>query len=800
MSRQKLNSASINNVKGNRDLKYRKFTIKIQLILLITVLLNYTFIRAQKTEGSYEIIDVIVEGTEVSADVVKISSGLSKGKIIFGEDIQNAIKKLWKLDLFSDIVIDVTRSEGNKVFLKIILEDYPRLNSVKVTGYDELGKDDIEPLIKLQKGQILKNSDISDVETAIKDFYRSKSYLTAEVEFKNEMLNEKQTDLTININEGKEIFIDEIKFYGNENFKKDDLIDQFEETHEDRWWRDGEYNREKFETDLEAMTLYAKNKGYKDFYVVKDSVYFDEKNENIYIDITVNEGKKYVFGKPSFAGNILFSSEEMSKALEFEEGDDYSSDKLEMSIYNNLSTMYMDKGYLRANIIPEEQMSGADTVAYVFKITEGSRSRVRKIDFEGNTRTNEKVLRREMDIFPGDIFNKTKILRSQRNAMILNYFENVTPDMKLVDDKEVDLVFSVKEKPTEQAQTSIAYSEADGFIGSVGLVFNNFSFRHPFTQGDGQQLSTNIEFGKDYYKYTLSVEEPWLNDTPTLIGLSGNYQMRDDSYSDTQIISGVLKLGRRFAWSDNWMRGLWYYSVDRIKYTNISDNAPEKYELYEGKTIISSSLTEYLIRDSRDRADFPTRGSQVTLMTKLAGGILGGDEEFHKHKLDMKWYQPLVQNRLVLYSQFVTGLMDKLRESSYISSGEYFYMGGGGLSGGEPLRGYDENSVGPYESGYFVGGRNMFKTSFELRLKLVESPMLIYTLAYFDAGNLWRDYRDVNLFELQKGAGLGIRINVPMLGMMGLDIGYGFDYYDRFGKKADWDDQLRTHFRMGTNL
>jgi outer membrane protein insertion porin family len=755
---------------------------------------------AEKAQGSFEILEVLVEGTDVSADVVKLSSGLSKGKIIFGEDIQNAIKKLWKLNLFSDVVIDITQSEGNKIFLKIILEDYPRLNNVKVAGYDDYGKDDIEPLIKLQKGQILKKNNLNEVETAIKDFYSSKNYLLAEVEFKTEHVNEKEVDLTINIEEGKEIFIQEINFSGNSSFKADDLLDQFEETHEDRWWRDGEYNREKFETDLEKMSQYAQNKGYKDFNIESDSVYYDDKMENIYINITVNEGKKYFFGNSKFAGNSLFSNDELSDALEFENGDEFSKEKLEMSIYNNLSTMYMDKGYLRANIIPEEQMTGADTVSYLFRITEGTRARIRKIDFEGNTRTNEKVLRREMDIYPGDIFSKTKILRSQRNAMILNYFENVIPDMKPVDDKEVDLVFSIKEKPTEQAQTSIAYSEADGFIGSVGLVFNNFSFEHPFTQGDGQQLSTNIEFGKNYYKYSLSVEEPWLYDTPTMVGLSGNYQKRDDSYSDTQIISGVLKVGRRFAWSDNWLRGLWYYSIDRIKYTNISDDSPDQYELYEGKTIISSSLTEYMIRDSRDRADFPTRGSNLTLMTKLAGGILGGDEEFHKHKLDMKWYQPLVRDRLVLYSQFVAGVMDKLKETSYISSREYFYLGGGGLSGGEPLRGYDENSVGPYESGYFVGGRNLFKTSFELRLKLVESPMLIYTLAYFDAGNLWRDYKEVNLFDLQKGAGLGIRINVPMLGMMGLDVGYGFDYFEDFGKKADWTEQLRTHFRMGTNL
>ncbi len=778
-----------------------KYTKLITIILLLfAAVITPVHIFAQSKDGSFEIENVIVEGTSVSTDVVKLSSGLSEGKVIFGEDIQGAIKKLWKLNLFSDISIDGEKTAEGKMNLIIRLEDLPRLNNVKISGYDKYGKDDIEPLIDLRKGQIVKKNTITEVENSIKEFYRSKNYLKAEVNSEIIYVNDKETDLQLTITEGKKIFVEAINFYGNDFFSKDDLLDQFENTHEDRWWRDGEYDRGKFEDDLNMMTDYAYNEGYKDFYVVKDSVYFDDKFENIFIDITVNEGKKYYFGRSSFAGNILFSDEELKSALEFEEGDPYSKIKLDMSLYNNLSTLYMDKGYLRANILPEEQIVGNDTVSYVFKITEGTRSRVRRIEFTGNTRTNEKVLRREMDIFPGDVFNKTKILRSQRNAMILNYFESVIPDMKPVNEKEVDLVFSIKEKPTEQAQTSIAYSQADGFIGSVGLVFNNFSFEHPFTQGDGQQLSTNIEFGEDYYKYSISVEEPWLYDTPTLVGISGNYQMRDDSYSNTQIISGIFKIGRRFAWSDNWLRGLWYYSVDRYKYTDISSDAPEIYELYEGKTIISSSLAQYLIRDSRDRADFPTQGSNITLLTKIAGGILGGDEEFHKHKLDMKWYQPLVRNRLVFYSQFVAGVMDKLRESSYISSREYFFLGGGGLSGGEPLRGYDENAVGPYENGYFIGGRNLLKTSFELRLKITESPMLIYTLAYFDAGNLWRDYSEVNLYEFQKGAGLGIRINVPMLGMMGLDVGYGFDYYSQFGEKADWRDQLRTHFRMGTNL
>ena len=771
----------------------------ILLTLAISLLLNSQQ-GAGSAQEAMEIVDLVVEGTNVSTDVIKLSSGLGKGEKVYGEDIQNAIRKLWGLNLFSDVIIEAKTLDNGKIFLKVILEEIPRLNSVKILGIEEFKEEDIEPLIKLRKGQVLKKSNLTDLGNTIKDFYGSENFLLANVEFKTEHINEKEVDLTITIDEGKEIFIEDITFKGNTIFDKGDLMDNFEETHEDAWWRDGEYKRELFEGDLERLVYFYQNNGYKDMEVVSDSVYFNDSNDEIYIDVNILEGKKYFFGNTKFEGNSLFSDEELARGLDFEKGDVFSQELFDMSLYNNLSTMYMDKGYLRAQIVPEEQLTGADTVSYRFKISEGTRARVRKVKFVGNTRTNEKVLRREMAIYPGDIFNKTKILRSQRNAMILNYFEMVMPDMVPVNDQEVDLVFSIKEKATEQAQTSIAYSESDGFVGSIGLVFNNFSFAHPFRLGDGQKLSTNIEFGSEYYKYSISVEEPWLNDTPTLIGLSANYQKRSDSYSDTHIVGGLVKLGRRFAWSDNWMRGIWYYSLDRVEYSNVKDNSPTEYELFEGKTIISSAVTEYLIRDSRDRADFPSRGSTLSLMTKLAGGIFGGDEEFHKHKLDIKWYQPIYKDRLVLYTHYVIGVMDKLNESSYISSREYFYMGGGGLSGGEPLRGYDENSIGPYENGYYIGGRNMFKSSVELRFKVTDDPMLVYGLAFFDAGNLWKDFTEANIFDLQKGAGLGIRINVPMLGMMGLDFGYGFDYFEDFGKQADWSENLRTHFRMGTNL
>jgi len=235
--------------------------------IMIILLAIITLLNSQQSAGSQqeamEIVDLAVEGTLVSPDVIKLSSGLGKGAKVYGEDIQNAIRKLWGLNLFSDVIIEATTLDNGKIFLKIILEELPRLNNVKVTGLKEFKKDEIEPLINLRKGQVLKKSNLTDLENKIKDFYRAENYLLAEVEFKTEHLNDKEVNLTVNIKEGKEIFVEKISFKGNVAFDKGDLMDNFTETHEDAWWRDGEYKRDKFEEDLERLVYFYQNEGLK---------------------------------------------------------------------------------------------------------------------------------------------------------------------------------------------------------------------------------------------------------------------------------------------------------------------------------------------------------------------------------------------------------------------------------------------------------------------------------------------------------------------------------------------------------
>ena len=784
-----------------------RFLIIVFLFSLVFILNNNMNLYSQtgsnnQRGGSLEIASIVISGNKsISEDVIKLSSGLEVGKVIYSEDIQDAIKKLWGLGFFSDIIFESENNVNGKLFLKINLQEFPKLKTVKVVGNNEFDKDDLTPNILLLQGQSEKYSDIQMVKNDLKAFYRSKNYLLAEIKTSMNFVNMNYVELVIEIDEGEEVLIEAINFHGNEAYDNDELMDNFEHTHEDAWWRDGEYNVENYEEDLERLTAFYKNSGYKDFEILRDSISYDENKREMFLDIFVSEGNEYFFGDIKFEGNTIFSNADLMRKLEFQKGDAFSQELLDISVQMNLSTLYMDRGYLKHSTNPIEQIVGSDTISYTFKISEGSKSRVRKVNILGNTNTNDRVIRRDLAIHPGDIFNRTKIMRSQRNLMVLNYFETALPNVAgEANENEVDLVFEVKEKATAQAQTAISYSQTDGFVGSLGLSFPNFSFEKPFSRGDGQIFATNIEFGRDYYKYTLTLEDPRVFDSRTLVGLSGNYIKRRDTYSDTYIIGGTLRAGRTFAWSDNYIRGIWAYSLNQIKYEDVNDNTPELYELFEGKEIVSSSLTQYLTRSDIDRVDFPTQGSVLSLMTKLAGTVLQGDEEFHKHKFEIKNYQPLYKDRFVLYTQYLFGVMGKIQDDSYISSREYFMLGGGGLSGSEPLRGYDDNSIGVIRNGYYTGGKSLFKTSVELRFKIVQDPMLVYMLGFFDAGNVWEGFTESNLFDLKKSAGVGIRMAVPMLGMMGFDVGYGFDHYDSFGNLKPWKLELKTHFRMGQNL
>lgn len=790
---------------------------KIKLAFLSILFLGF-IIGVQAQTSRVRLIGLSVAGNETADEgLIRANSGLIVGAEITGDDIQLAIKQIWKLGLFSDVQIVMERETPQGVFLKILVKEYPRLEKVEVSGNKKLKKDEIEEILDFYPGQILRPDQIISARNKLQDKYAEKGYLLAQVDIESMVSEETQKVLLrVDIKEGKKVKIKRIAFHGNEEHEKrgvglplnlvnwavewivpDDpftsgkLRGKMKDTKQKTLLRSGEFNEDKFKDDLKNVVDHYKNHGYRDAVIATDSIRYSDDRRRLFIDIWVDEGTLYYFGDVSFSDNTLYADEELKAQLLFSKGDVYSKEKLDQSVQERLTNLYYDRGYIYANISPVEIPSGLDTLNIHFRVFEGNEFTVRRINIEGNTKTHENVVRREFVLYPGDTFNVSKLRRSAREVTILNYFSNIIPDVQPVNDREVDLFFKVEEKSTDQVMTSAGYSERDGMIGSLGFTMPNLF-------GTGKQFSLDWQFGKIYRTFSVSLTEPWLFDTPTLVGLSFFDTRRGGSYYgfNENIIGGSLRVGRKLRWPDDYFRIDWIYRLERAIYSDFSASfaAYNPRGLVEDEPRISSGVTTILTRDSRDSPEFPTMGSVNRYSIEVAGGPFGGDDQYHKHIFSSQWYTPVLKS-LVLYSDTELGLIGALTEEPqavpYI---EHFFMGGSGLSLGVPLRGYDERAVGPQSGGYAVGGKTMFKQTLELRLPVIHNPT-IFLLGFAEAGNVWYNFESTDIFDLRRSVGLGIRLYMPMIGLIGLDYGYGLDNPDPI--TGELKGQWIPHFQFG---
>jgi len=771
-------------------------------LVLVFTLLIFLPLAANAQAQRVRVNSITIEGnTSADAGMIRLSSGLSAGLEITGEDLQQAVRNLWSLQIFSDIKIFVTNQTSQGLDLLIRVEEYPRLNEVNINGNKKLSKKDVEKEISTFRSMVVTPHKISTMRRNLLKKYQDEGYLLATVEIDTVNAGVQRVDIAINIDEGKEVQVRKIRFYDNEYLKSDDLRGAMSETKEKRWWRSADFNPKKYEEDKQKIIHFCKENGFRDAEIVRDSISYSEDKSDLFIDIWIREGNKYYFGEISFTGNVIFENEVLLAALDISRGDIYDQKKYDEGIRDRLQKLYYNQGYLFANIQPIEKPVGVDTLDVQFNITEGHVVRVKEIQITGNTKTNEKVLRREFKIHPGDVFNSAKLERSIRDLTILNYFAFVNPDVRLLsnDDKNVNLIISVEEKSTDMANMSAGYSQRDGMIGSLGLTFNNFSLRHPFSGGDGQRLVFDWQFGRIYRSISVSFTEPWLFDTPTLGGFTIFDTRSGGGFYpwDRNDRGGSVRLGRRFYWPDNYFRGDWIFRYAQTKITNIRD--PEllaRYTLYgtQGSTI-QVSLTQIFSRDSRNNPEFPTFGSVHSISTELSGGLLGGDQDFIKSIFLAEWYIPLPFG-LVLYSHNKYGVLESISRNSVILFGEYFYIGGSGLGFAEGLRGYDDGQVGPLTTNKRpIGGKAMVKNTLELRFQIAPNPT-IFGLLFAEGGNAWENVSETNPFDLRRSAGVGFRLFMPMIGIIGIDFGYGFDgdkniYGQR--ERGGW----KVHFQFG---
>jgi outer membrane protein insertion porin family len=611
--------------------------------------------------------------------------------------------------------------------------------------------------------------------------------------------------LTLMINEGSEVKVRNIMFSGNKAFDEGNLRGEMKETVQKRWWKiftSAKFDRKKYEEDKKLIVQFYRKMGYRDAQIVRDSIWYGENKEDMNILIQVYEGAQYKIRNITWEGNTVYPDTVLNERLGMSRGEVYNQEKFEQNLRQNeaqsdVASLYMDNGYLAFNLEPEEERVPPDSVDIRIRVYERNKFVIGHVNVKGNTKTYDKVIRRELYTRPGDFFSRAAIMRSLRQLQQLNYFnpEKLKPDVNnLPDGKTVDVTYEVEEKSSDNVNASIGYSGAFGVTGAIGFTVNNFSLAEPLSGGAGQILNFEAQFGEGsrYRTFSVGFTEPWLFDTPTLLGASVFWTKQDYISIVTQT-GGTLRIGRRFKWPDDYFRGDWILTAQHL---NVEDD-PRGYNLLGSSTQVS--LTQIISRNSTDSPIFPTQGSNVSLSIQMSGGpLLPGSIDFHKWIVQADWYLPIFNsNRVALYFGNQYGFITEFYKDSKIPGIDLFYMGGTALGyiSTTPLRGYEDQSVGPRNaSNSIVGGKAMAKHTAELRFSVSMNPIPIYLLGFAEAGNVYSSFSKANLFDLKRSAGFGARLLINPIGMIGFDYGYGFDdVYPKDGKPDGW----RFHFVFG---
>lgn len=783
-------------------------TLQSAVFIVLVCYLSVIQIAAQ-TQSLTErpkISSIKVEGNLKSdAELIIIASGLSVSQEFSADDITKAIENLWEMNVFKDIqVLGEKMDDGIEVV--IVVKEYPRLESMELEGEDNIDEEEIRGKMGLYTSQTVSPQHIKKAIGRIKRKYAEEGYLNADVDITSYVSQNDSNKvlLKIKINEGDKVKIQGINFFGNYSFDDAKLEGTFDDTKSKsglfKWFKSGDYDEKKYKEDVKKLIAFYKKKGYRDFQIIKDSTYYAKNLKDFYIDIHLEEGVKYRIGNVTWNGNTLFSNEELSQAFGFSRGDIFNQEKYDKNMQEQVNAMYYDRGYIFAQIVPIEKPVSKDTLDIEFIVTEGNQVYIEKVEIKNNTKTKEKVIRRDVVAFPGEKFSREALIRSQRNLMVLNYFENVIPDVQPVSQDKVNVIMTVTEKPTDTANLSMGYSAQDGLIGSAGVAFNNFL-------GNGQIVSLNLQLGGAGYRiFSVGFSEPYLFDSRTSFGasyyysLDGNRRAQYVGYKQRSY-GGSISFGRRLKWPDDYFLANW-----SVGYANSTLRPLSGSQLYTQFTYgeqQSLTLTQVIQRNSKDAAEFPKSGSVYTLTTDIgfvsidtsgfANAVTVLPQDYSRYTFRAENYYPTLW-AFVLYTDFTMGYSRTFKKNSRVEEIpqlDRFYMGGSALDiGSIQLRGYGGRNVGPQDGGFAVGGSSMVKYSAELRLPVIPNPTM-YILAFAEAGNVFRSLSETDPFKLKRSVGYGFRLFMPLVGVIGLDVGYGLD---KRNKNLNYP---HFHFQLG---
>lgn len=786
------------------------------------------------TPKEYEIGGITVTGVQfLDNNMLVMLSGLTVGDKITipGDKISAAIDKLWEQGLFENIKITASKISGKTIFLDIFLQERPRLSKFKFTGIRKGEADKVREELKISSGDVVTENLITRSTNIIEKYFNGKGFLNAEaniIQIRDTSISN-SVILNIQVKKNKRVKIKQINFHGNELLTDNKLRRSLKETKQKRIWhifKSSKFIKEDYEADIDKVIAKYNELGFRDARFIKDSV-TKNNNRSISLDIWVYEGKKFFFRDIKFVGNTKYSSKQLTDILKIKRGDTYNQSALEQNLSFNpngydISSLYMDDGYLFFQAIPVETQVDNDSIDIEIRIREGKQARINKVTVKGNTKTNDHVVIREIKTIPGQLFSRSDIIRTTRELAQLRYFnaETIKPvPTPNPENGTVDIEYQVEETSSDQVELSGGWG-GGMVVGTLGLSFNNFSARNffkkdawrPLPSGDGQKLSLRGQTnGKYYYSVSASFTEPWLGGKkPNSLSVSvyhskqsNGYDSESSDYASLTINGASVGLGKRLKWPDDYFTI--YHTISLQNY--VLNNYGSLFSFSDGyANNLNYSLS--ISRNSIDAPIYARSGSEISLTLQLTPpfsmfsnkdykSISDQDRfkwiEYHKWKFKASWFFNLT-GKLVLNTKARFGFVGYYNSDIGYPPFERFYLGGDGLSGYAldgreliALRGYGNNSLTPRDknSTNFVGGNVYDKFTVEMRYPLSLNPnATIYGLAFLEGGNAWKSFKEFNPYNMYKSAGFGVRIFLPMFGMLGLDWGYGFDKIPGFSDAA----------------
>ncbi len=851
--------------------------LRISLRNFIAVLIficGFT-IQAQDLEydngKKYTLADITVSGdTNFSPQTIVTYSGLRKGKeiLIPGEEIGNAIKKLWNSSLFSDIEIFITKIEVDVAYLEIRLADLPELNEVEITGLKKSKKEDLIKENTLAKGVKVTENLITTTKNYLSNKYRKDGFYNSKVTITTtevqDTVQKNKVNMLVAVDKGEKVKVKDIVINGNTVLNDKKLrkaMKNTKKTSKARFWKRSKYIDSAYQEDLSSMVDKYKESGYRDARILSDSL-INNNDKSISLNININEGEKYTFGNISFIGNTVYSDAQLSRVLRIRKGDTYNGVLLEKRIADNskpdaddLTNLYQNNGYLFSTINPVETNANGNVIDMEIRISEGKPVHFNSVSIVGNEKTNDHVIYREIRTRPGQLYSKENVVRTVRELSQLGYFdaEQISPDFKNPNPNEgtIDMEYSVVETGSSQIELQGGYG-GGGFIGTLGLSFNNFAIKDifkkdaykPIPMGDGQKLALRLQASRFYQTYSFSFSEPWLggkrpvqfstsishtkqflynpitrnadkdkrfNITGITFGLAKRLSSPDDYFTLSQAVSyqhynlknyntGLFTFGDGYSNNLSYSIGLSRNNTYNDPVFPMGGSSFSVSAKFSPPWSLFNNVDYTALKEERDDLEEELREDPTN--TDAFARIAEIDQErykwleFYKVKFKAEWYTRIVA-KLVLRPSVEFGYLGAYNNDRGVIPFERFFLGGDGLGsysldGRESiaLRGYPNQSL----SG--VDGSAIYnKYSLELRYPItMKASAKIFALGFVEGGSSFENFKDYTPFDIKRSAGLGIRIFMPAFGLLGIDFGYGFDPILNGGIEPNgWE----THFIIG---